>query len=447
MIHSNPIPTIRRLRRTIAPAALAALCAACAAARDAKQAPRAAESGFSFAVYGDSRSMMYLPYKADQEGEARALMADMFELVLPEKVAEEVVKKDVKLIYDPATHELVEMVMPFMTRSEVTYLKIDKGWVTEAAVEDVKLLPGVRRTMFRLHGGDWVAREIVKDVQSGKAKFIVSTGDLVWWGRQGGKPSDNPYWKLVNEDVLKKLPPPDEAMRAAGLPGRVFTAIGNHEVWDDSDVEGVLSAFPYLKQFGVSDKRLIYKFDYNDARFIFLWTGKYDYRAPTSWDATRPAFEEQMKQLRAWLDEAKAAGTKKVFVAFHSPAFARSGMGAIPNEQNPHKFIAPYAKDLDIVVFNGHVHTTELYEVDGVKYLLLGGGGAEQDPILPGRSHVTVPADYPPDLYWKGEAPQEEYNYVLVDVKPGQKTTFTLNRFRPSAAEPFATVELFGPAK
>jgi hypothetical protein len=79
-------------------------------------------------------------------------MADMFELVLPENVAEEVIKKDVKLIYDPATHELVEMVMPFMTHSEVTYLTVDKGWITEASVEDVKLLPGVRRTMFRLHG-------------------------------------------------------------------------------------------------------------------------------------------------------------------------------------------------------------------------------------------------------------------------------------------------------
>ena len=71
-------------------------------------------------------------------------------------------------------------------------------------------------------------------------------------------------------------------MRAAGLPGRVFPAVGNHEVWDDSDVEGLLSAFPYLKQFGVTDKRLIYKFDYNDARFIFLWTGKYDYRWPSA---------------------------------------------------------------------------------------------------------------------------------------------------------------------
>jgi len=433
---------IRTVRRIVSAAALLALMAGCATDRTASDG-----KGFTFAVYGDSRSMMYLPYKSEQETQARKLMVDMFELVLPVKVADEVVKKDVKLIYDPVTGELVEMVMPFMTRSEVTYLTIDKGWVTEAAVEDVKLLPGVRRTMFRLQGGDWVAREVVKDVQSGRAKFILSTGDLVWWGKQGNKPSGNPYWKLVNEDVLKKLPPPDDQMRTAGLPGRVFTAVGNHEVWNDSDVEGLLTAFPYLKKFGVSDKQLTYKFDYDDARFIFLWTGKYDYRSPSAWGATRPVYEEQMKQLKVWLDEAKAAGTKKVFIAFHAPAFCRSGLGAIPEDQNPHKTIAAYAKDLDIVVFNGHVHTTELYQVDGVKYLLLGGGGAEQDPILPGRTHIKVPADYPPDLYWKGASPKEDYNYVLVDVKPGEKTRFTLNRFRPWSAEPFATVELFGSSK
>ena len=343
-------------------------------------------SGFSFAVYGDSRSMMYLPYMETQKEEATNAMVDMFGLVLPEKVAAGVVQKDVKLIYDPATKELTQVIMPFMTQSEVTYMTLDKGWVTEASVEDVKLLPGVRRTMFRLHGGEWVAHGIVDNVKNGRAKFVLNTGDMVWWGKQAGKPSDNPYWKLVYEDVLKQLPAPDEQMRAAGLPGRVFPAVGNHEVWDDSDVEGLLTAFPYLKQFGVSDKRLIYKFDYNGARFIFLWTGKYDYRAPTAWDATRPVYDEQVKQLTQWLDEAKTAGTKKVFIAFHCPAFCRSGMGPIPESQNPHKLLASYAKDLDIVVFNGHVHTTELYQVDGVKYLLLGGGGAEQDPILPGRT-------------------------------------------------------------
>jgi Calcineurin-like phosphoesterase len=416
--------------------------ALCAVLILAVRAP-AQTNGFSFAVYGDSRSMMYLPYKADQEAEARQLMVDMFELVLPEKVAEAAVKKDVKLIYDPASHELVQMVMPFLTHSEVTYLTVDKGWITEASVEDVKLLPGVRRTMFRLHGGDWVARGVVNAVQSGQARFILNTGDMVWWGKQGPKPSENPYWKLVYEDVLKQLPAPDDQMQAAGLPGRVFPAVGNHEVWDDSDVQGLLSAFPYLKQFGVSDKQLIYKFDFNGARFVFLWTGKYDYRSPSGWDATRPAYEAQVKQLQQWLEEAKAAGTKKVFIAFHAPAFCRSGMGPIPEAQNPHKAIAAYAKDLDIVVFNGHVHTTELYEVDGVKYLLLGGGGAEQDPILPGRTHIKVPEGYPPDLYWKGASPKEEYNYLLVDVQPGKKTKFTLNRFRPWSAEPFATVELF----
>jgi hypothetical protein len=180
-----------------------------------------------------------------------------------------------------------------------------------------------------------------------------------------------------------------------------------------------------LKQFGVSDKRLIYKFDFNGVRFIFLWTGKYDYRSPSSWDGTRPDYEAQMIELKKWLDEAKAAGTRKVFVAFHAPAFCRSGMGPIPEAQNPHKILKSYAKDLEIVIFNGHVHTTELYEVDGVKYLLLGGGGAEQDPILPGRTSIKVPADYPPDLYWKGQPPKEDYNYLLVDVDPRQKTKFT----------------------
>jgi hypothetical protein len=409
----------------------------------APQASSPANKAFSFAVYGDSRSMMYLPYKQDQEAEARRLMVDMFELVLPAKVAPEVVQKDVKLIYDPSSKELVEMVMPFDTASEITTLKFDKGWVTEASVEDKTLLPGVSRTMFRLEGGDWVAKEVVANVKSGRAQFIVNTGDMVWWGKQGGKPSDNPYWKLVNEDVLKQLPKPDHEMEKAGLPGRVFPAVGNHEVWEDSDVEGLLNSFPYLKKFGVTNKQLIYKFDYEGVRFIFLWTGKYDYRNPSGWEATRPAYEAQMKQLQQWLDEAKANGTRKVFISFHAPAFCSAGMGPIPEVQNPHKTIAAYAKDLDIVVFNGHVHTTQLYQVDDVKYLVLGGGGAEQDPILPGRTHLKMPAGYPMDQYWKGASPIEEYNYLLVDVQPGKPTQFTLNRFRPGSAKPFATVELF----
>jgi predicted phosphohydrolase len=401
-----------------------------------------ARAGFSFAVYGDSRPMMFLPSK-EGDPELKQLFAEMFGLVMPDKIAEAVVKRDVKVTFDPVTHELIQVVMPFASKSEVMTLTIDKGWVTEASVEDIKLLPGVHRTMFRLQGGDWVAREIVKDVKSGRAEFVISTGDVVWWGNQGLTVSDSPYWKRVNDTMLKQLPPPDAAMTKAGLEGRWFMSVGNHEVWGDPKIDGVLSAVPYLKKLGVTPENLIYKFDYQGVRFVFLWSGKYDYRSPSLWDADRPKYAQQMKQMQAWLDEAKTEGIKKAFIVFHYPVFCRAGLGPIPEPDNPHKLIAAYANDMEVVVFNGHVHTTEIYNVDGVKYLMLGGGGAEQDPILPGRTSIKVPADYPPDLYWKGQPPKEEYNYVLLDVEPGKSTRFTLNRFRPWSAEPFGTEALF----
>ena len=167
-----------------------------------------APAAFSFDVYGDSRSMMYLPYKQDQEAEARKLMVDMFELVLPVKVAEAVVQKDVKLIYDPATNELVQMVMPFMTASEVTTLTFDKGWVTEASVEDVKLLPGVRHTMFRLQGGDWVAREVVKDVKSGRAKFHSQYRGLGLVGQAGRQALRQPVLEAGERGRIKAVAAP-----------------------------------------------------------------------------------------------------------------------------------------------------------------------------------------------------------------------------------------------
>jgi hypothetical protein len=51
-------------------------------------------------------------------------------------------------------------------------------------------------------------------------------------------------------------------MRAAGLGGRFFVGVGNHEVWGDPQIEGVLTTLPYLKKFGVTPDRLIYKFDF-----------------------------------------------------------------------------------------------------------------------------------------------------------------------------------------
>ncbi len=51
--------------------------------------------------------------------------------------------------------------------------------------------------MFRLERGKWVAQGVVKEVQRGRARFILNTGDMVWWGKQAASPSENPYWNLI----------------------------------------------------------------------------------------------------------------------------------------------------------------------------------------------------------------------------------------------------------
>src|SRR6476620_6743040 len=68
------------------------------------QQPSQDQSAFSFAAYGDSRTMMYLPPK-DGKPDLTRLFVEMFGLVMPDKVAEAVVKKDVKRIFEPATKE------------------------------------------------------------------------------------------------------------------------------------------------------------------------------------------------------------------------------------------------------------------------------------------------------------------------------------------------------
>ena len=56
--------------------------------------------------------MMYLPLK-DGQPDLSKFFVEMFGLVMPEKVAEAVVTRDVKMIFDPATKELIKVIMPF----------------------------------------------------------------------------------------------------------------------------------------------------------------------------------------------------------------------------------------------------------------------------------------------------------------------------------------------
>jgi len=109
----------------------------------------------------------------------------------------------------------------------------------------------------------------------------------------------------------------------------------------------------------------------------------------------------------------------------------------LPLKENPHPYLKPFASELKITVFNGHIHTTEVYQVDGIRYLLLGAGGGEQ-----GYQANIPPKDYPEELYWKGQPRVEDYNYLRVQVS-NKGTRMWLRRFRPGADTPVEEVELY----
>jgi|SRR5215469_2708787 len=67
---------------------IAIVLTGCAKKSPTGQNTQAESSGFSFAVFGDSRTMMYLPSRSEQRTDAVNDMVDMFELVMPEKVSQ-----------------------------------------------------------------------------------------------------------------------------------------------------------------------------------------------------------------------------------------------------------------------------------------------------------------------------------------------------------------------
>lgn len=95
-------------RRTLlsAFAALPALSAPLLAG-PARAQSASTQGGFSFAAVGDTRPMMYLPPNAG-EPDLVKFFVEMFGLVMPDRVAEEVVKKYVRMTFDPQTKELIQ---------------------------------------------------------------------------------------------------------------------------------------------------------------------------------------------------------------------------------------------------------------------------------------------------------------------------------------------------
>ncbi len=381
-----------------------------------------AQPDFSFVVLGDTRGEVFVPAGAQQEADIKSLLKERY-------------RKSPELTFDPISGQLTSLHSEGRAGKPSYTAVYRDGWPQLILEGD----GAQQRVIMRASGRKWVMARVAAafnpslDSENEHPDFCLHTGDLLIWGGQGQSLDQSPYWQQLQDELLAKLPPADQAL---GLPGRFFLALGNHETWLDEDLRGVMTTLPYLTQMGFSAENRIYSFSHAGCRFIFLDSGGYNTKLGVGWWAKKPDFEKQMAALSGWLQQAKTEKARQVFIVYHKPSFCITGHGPLPEKWNPHRIIAPFAKDLSITVFNGHVHTTELYRVDGVRYMVLGGGGAPQ------KFHSQPPPGYPPELYWGSSPRLEEYNYLIARVL-GNQLKLTLYRYRPNQVQaPMGAVEV-----
>jgi hypothetical protein len=199
---------------------------------------------------------------------------------------------------------------------------------------------GDTRTQHEIH------RAVVARVLASAPDFALHTGDLV---ADGGDPVQWDTFFEIERDLLARVP--------------LFPALGNHE----------RNSPLYFERFDLPGNERWYTFDYGNARFVCLEIDGFADFSPAS---------EQY----AWLAETLAANTQPwLFVFFHDPPYTSAEEAGY--ESSLRQSLVPlferYGAD---VVFNGHKHNYERNEVNGITYVVTGGGGAplyamqEQEP-------------------------------------------------------------------
>jgi predicted phosphodiesterase len=188
---------------------------------------------------------------------------------------------------------------------------------------------GDTRTQHHVH------RTVVDRIVEQAPDFTLHTGDLVEYGSVARE------WETffeIERELMARVP--------------LFPVLGNHEGNDPL----------YFALFYLPGNEHWYTFDYGNARFACLQIDGIASFGPGS---------EQY----AWLEETLASNTQPwLFVAFHVPPYTSVRDYLEDDVRLP---LAPLFERYGVdVVFNGHEHNYERNEVNGVTYVVTGGGGA-----------------------------------------------------------------------
>jgi hypothetical protein len=195
-------------------------------------------------------------------------------------------------------------------------------------------------------------------MQKEHADLLLQTGDMTG---DAGVDALWPRFFAVEEPILASVP--------------MYPALGNHELLHDPTASHFHHYFALPRPDAIEDAERYYAFHVANALFIAL-------------DGNLARSREQARWLGATLDHAAAdPAVRHVFLFFHQPPFSageQCGSAAelglwVPQIEKP-------ANEKIRAVFSGHEHCYEHLERHGVRYFVLGGGGA---PLVKQSAHCA----------------------------------------------------------
>ncbi|MBI2931834.1 MAG: metallophosphoesterase [Planctomycetes bacterium] len=196
---------------------------------------------------------------------------------------------------------------------------------------------------------------VTKRLLEERPDFILNSGDLV------GRGSSETQWE---RDWDRPMTP----LRDAGIP--LYMAWGNHEYWMDPGE----AARHIEKRFPQLGGRHWYSLRYGRILVIVL---------DSNLEQVGPKHAAAQD---AWLDDTIAsadadASLKTIILVGHHSPYTNSTIHD-PHEESQRRFVARAgASQKTRVYVSGHVHNYERFSIDGIQFVVAGGGGAPSTKV------------------------------------------------------------------
>jgi len=218
----------------------------------------------------------------------------------------------------------------------------------------------VEELVLRPNNNDGAREMIFSQILADRPDCIITLGDMV---SMGFMPS---AWKSYDNFLARA--------RKARVP--VFATLGNHELmlYSSTGAEEFNSRFPWYSKTGYAVRVGTLAIAILNSNFGDL------------------SKRERATQL-AWLDSTLAAWdvdstVSAAIVACHHPPFTNSTIVS-PSEEARDTFVPLYLRYAKCMLFlAGHCHAFEHFRHQGKDFLVMGGGGGLQQPLLTGSGAI-----------------------------------------------------------